>query len=217
MNTCCEGQGTRLIGSLPEHIYSLASDGVYVNLFEPSTIQWTAKGEPLRLKMATRFPFDPEVRLQISAARPTQANIRVRVPSWATREMAVHVNGKQVAMGKPGSYVMLARVWAEGDTASFTLPAALVAVRYTGVDQIPDHERYAVSFGPILLAAVGAPEIRLRLKNVKQPEDLLKHLQPKPGQPLHFVVENNPGVEFMPYGQVDEEPFNCLPAVDKRA
>ena len=36
MNTCCEGQGTRLIGSLPEHIYSLASDGLYVNLFEPS-------------------------------------------------------------------------------------------------------------------------------------------------------------------------------------
>ena len=28
-NTCCEGQGTRLIGSLPEHIYSIAPDGLY--------------------------------------------------------------------------------------------------------------------------------------------------------------------------------------------
>jgi DUF1680 family protein len=130
--------------------------------------------------------------------------------------MAVYVNGKPAATGKPGSYVVLARAWAEGDIASFTLPAALVASRYTGVDQIPDHDRYTVSFGPILLAAVGAPEIRLRLKNVKQPEDLLKHLKPKPGQPLHFLVEDNPGVEFMPYWQVDKEPFNCLPAVDTR-
>ena len=89
--------------------------------------------------------------------------------------------------------------------------------RYTGVDQIPDHERYAVSFGPILLAAVGAPEIRLRLENVRQPEDLLKHLKPKPGQPLHYLVENNPGVEFMPYWQVDKEPFNCFPAVPTHA
>ena len=217
MNTCCEGQGTRLIGSLPEHIYSLASDGLYVNLFEPSTIHWTEGGASLRLKMVTRFPFDPEVRLQFSAARPTQAKIRVRVPSWATREMAVSVNGKPAATGKPGSYVVLDRAWAEGDIASFTLPAALSVERYTGVDQIPDHERYAVSFGPILLAAVGAPEIRLRLENVKQPEDLLKHLKPKPGQPLHYLVENNPGVEFMPYWQVDKEPFNCFPAVDMRS
>jgi len=213
MNTCCEGQGTRLIGSLPEHIYSLAPDGLYVNLFEPSTIHWTEGGASLRLKMVTRFPFDREVRLQFSAARPTQAKIRVRVPSWATREMAVSVNGKPAATGKPGSYVALDRVWAEGDIASFTLPTALVASRYTGVDQIPDYDRYTVSFGPILLAAVGAPEIRLRLKNVRHPEDLLKHLQPKPGQPLHYLVENNPGVEFMPYWQVDKEPFNCFPAV----
>ena len=34
-NTCCEGQGTRLIGSLPEHIYSMASDGLYLHLYEP--------------------------------------------------------------------------------------------------------------------------------------------------------------------------------------
>ena len=217
MNTCCEGQGTRLIGSLPEHIYSLASDGLYVNLFEPSTIHWTEGGASLRVKMATRFPFDPEVRLQFAAARPTQAKIRIRVPSWATRKMAVTVNGQPATTGQPGSYVVLDRAWAEGDTASFTLPAALMASRYTGVDQIPDYDRYVVSFGPILLAAVGAPEIRLRLEGVRKPEDLLKHLKPKPGQPLHFLIENNPGVEFMPYWQVDKQAFNCFPAVPTRA
>ena len=100
MNTCCEGQGTRLIGSLPEHIYSLASDGVYVNLFEPSTLHWTEGGASLRLKMATRFPFEREVRLQFSTAQPTPAKIRVRVPSWATREMTVSVNGKPAGCGQ---------------------------------------------------------------------------------------------------------------------
>ncbi len=214
MNTCCEGQGTRLIGSVPEHIYSLASDGLYVNLFEPSTIHWTEGGASLRIKMATRFPFEREVQLHCSTAHPTQARIRVRVPSWATHEMAVDVNGKAAGSGKPGSYVTVDRAWADGDIASFTLPAALVASLYTGVDQIPTHERYTVSYGPILLAAVGAPEIILRLSKVRKPEDLLKHLQPKPGQPLHYQVANNPGIEFMPYWQVDKEPFNCFPAVD---
>jgi len=217
INTCCEGQGTRLIGSLPEHIYSLASDGLYVNLFEPSTIKWTQNGDTLRLKAITRFPFDPEVQLQFSAARPVQAKIRVRVPSWAAHDMAVHVNSKLAVSGWPGSYVVLNRTWSEGDTVNFTLPMKLDMVRYTGVDQIPDQARYAVTFGPILLAAVGATEISLRLEKGKQPEDLLQQLQPKPGQPLHFTVEHNPGVEFMPYWLVDKEPFNCLPGVDLRA
>jgi hypothetical protein len=155
--------------------------------------------------------------LQFSTAKPTQAKIRVRVPSWATREMAVYVNGKSAGTGKPGSYVVINRTWAEGDVASFTLPAGLVASRYTGIDQIPDHDRYSVSYGPILLAAVGAPEIRLRLANVKTPEDLLKHIKPRPDQPLHFLIEDNPGIEFMPYWQVDKEPFNCFPAVPTRA
>jgi len=217
INTCCEGQGTRLIGSLPEHIYSLASDGLYVNLFEPSTIKWTQNGDTLRLKAITRFPFDPEVQLQFSAARPVQAKIRVRVPSWAAHDMAVHVNSKLAVSGWPGSYVVLNRTWSEGDTVNFTLPMKLDMVRYTGVDQIPDQSRYALTFGPILLAAVGATEISLRLEKGKQPEDLLQQLQPKPGQPLHFTVEHNPGVEFMPYWLVDKEPFNCLPGVDLRA
>ena len=214
INTCCEGQGTRLIGSLPEHIYSLASDGFYVNLFEPSTLHWTEGGASLRVKMETRFPFDPEVRLHFSTAQPQQAKVRIRVPSWAHGEMAVSVNGQAAAKGRPASYVLLDRAWAEGDTVRFTLPAGLWAERYTGVDQIPNHDRYAVSWGPLLLAAVGAPEIRLRLKNVKQPHDLVKHLRPVPGQPLHFRVENNPAVEFMPYWQVNKEPFSCLPAVE---
>jgi hypothetical protein len=128
--------------------------------------------------------------------------------------MVVYVNGEAAATGRPGSYVVLDRAWAEGDIVNFTLPAALRAERYMGVDQIPNHERYAVSWGPILLAAVGAPEIRLLMENVRQPEDVVKHLRPVPGHPLHFQVENNPGVEFMPYWQVDDEAFNCFPAVD---
>jgi DUF1680 family protein len=213
INTCCEGQGTRLIGSLPEHIYSIAPDGLYLNLYEPSTIEWVQNGEPLRLQTSTRFPSDPEVRLVFSAARPARAKIRVRVPSWAAREMPIYLNGKLAATGKPGSYLALERVWSEGDAISFTLPAALRAVPYVGVDQVPDYARYAVFFGPILLAAVGSGEVRLRAERGKPPADFLKQLRSIPGPSLHYSVEHNPGVEFMPYWQVDEQPFTCFPAV----
>ena len=213
INTCCEGQGTRLIGSLPEHIYSVARDGLYVNLFEPSTIRWKQNGQTLSLKMTTKFPFHPAVRLEFSAARPVSAKIRVRVPSWAVREMAVQVNGRPAMTGRPGSYVVIDRTWSNGDTVAFQLPAELRVTRYTGVDQIPGHDRYAILYGPILLAAVGAPEVRLLGTDAKHPERLVELLEPRPGKPLHYTVKNNPGIGYMPYWQVDRQPFNCLPGV----
>ena len=40
--TCCEGQGTRALGSLPEYVFTLnasvPTDGFYLNLFAPSTL-----------------------------------------------------------------------------------------------------------------------------------------------------------------------------------
>jgi hypothetical protein len=213
INTCCEGQGTRLIGSLPEHIYSIAPDGLYVNLYEPSTITWTQGGQALRLRAKTQFPFDPEVRLEVSTERPTPAKIRIRVPAWAERPMAIDVNGKLAATGNPASYVVIDRTWTAGDAVTFALPMALRLEPYTGIDQIPGWDRCAFRFGPLLLAAVGAGEVRMHLEPGRQPGDLLRQLKPKGGQPLHFTVDANPGIEFMPYWQVEKEPFTCFPAV----
>jgi DUF1680 family protein len=217
INTCCEGQGTRLIGSLPEHIFSIANDGVYVNLFEPSTLKWKQAEQDLSLRMTTNFPFDPNVRIEFAARRPVRAKIRVRVPSWASQEMTIQVNGRHAAAGRPGSYIVLDRTWAKADAITFRLPVNLRIQRYTGVDQIPGRDRFAVLWGPILLAAVGAPQINLAGATSSQPESLIELLRPKPGQPLHYTAKDNPGFEFMPYWQVDKQPFDCFPAVVQHA
>jgi DUF1680 family protein len=213
-NTCCEGQGTRLIGSLPEHIYSIAPDGVYVNLFEPSTLTWEHGDEPVSLHMDTRFPFEPKVKLKISTARPTSMKLRVRVPSWATKEMQVLVNDSSSATGKPGSFLMLDRVWSEGDVISFTLPAGFALKEYTGVDQIPGRKRYSLTYGPLLYAAVGSEDTVLHVEGGSRAEDIIRQLAPKPGAPLHFTVAGNPNTTYMPYWQVDKEEFTCFPVID---
>ena len=213
INTCCEGQGTRLLSSLPEHIFSVAPDGFYVNLFEPSTLTWNGNSDPMQLVMKTEFPSDPKVQMQIFANSPMKANIRIRIPSWASTKMDLMVNSKLAATGSPGSYVSLERVWTNGDEVSFTLPIALKLTRYEGVDQIPGHPRYALEYGPILLAVVGSSDAFLKVKGTG-PDDLLSGLAPKTDQPLHFRIPNSDGLEYMPYWQVKEQPFTCFPALD---
>lgn len=216
-NTCCEGQGTRLLGSLPEHIYSIAPDGLYVHLYEPSTIRWQQGGQPMELSLKTRFPYDTAVHCTVKAGTPTEANLRIRIPSWAAGEMKVSVNGQPAGVGKPGTYLSLRRLWSSGDTIDFTLPAAIRFRPYKGEDRLAGKTRYSVEYGPILLAAVGSPQSGLSIDAGQDAGHLAKHLEPIAGLPLHFSVRGNPGQKFMPYWQVSEEEFTCYPAVKSLA
>jgi uncharacterized protein len=229
-NTCCEGQGTRMVGSLPEFIYSLADDGVYVNLFEASWLTTVIRGHGFTLDMQTTFPMDNRVTLRISTVGENPMGLRVRTPSWAVRPMPIQVNGIDAAMGTPGTYTLIDRTWREGDTVSFTLPAEPTLVRYRGADSIAWHFRYALQYGPILLAVVGPmgvpsrrmpglPEgfgegIRLPVEVCQDPEDFPRWLKPVDGKPLHFTIEGNPNHEVMPYWQVPlDQTFTCFPVL----
>ncbi|MGC2404174.1 MAG: beta-L-arabinofuranosidase domain-containing protein [Acidobacteriaceae bacterium] len=216
-NTCCEGQGTRLLGSLPEHIYSIALDGIYLHLYEPSTLRWEQNGQPMALAVDTRFPFGTEVKATVKAGAASQAKIRIRVPSWATGKMPISVNGRPAATGNPGSYVVLDREWADGDTLEFSLPASLRVKRYAGDDQIPGKTKYSIEYGPILLAAVGSPEVDLVLEKGKGAESLADHLEADGASPLHFTMRGNLGQKFIPYWQVSSEEFTCFPCVSETA
>lgn len=212
-NTCCEGQGTRFIGSFPEHIYSIASDGLYLNLYEPSTITWKHDGEQMSLHMETKFPYDNQVKLTVSTDRMKAMKLRIRVPSWAVAEMKVVVNGKNSAKGKPGSYLVLDRTWSAGDTVAFTLPAGLVWTEYKGEDQIPGHKRYSLTYGPLLYAAVSNKDATIHLSNGDKVENLIQQLIPKQDAPLHYSVAGNPDIVYMPYWQIEKEEFTCFPVI----
>jgi len=212
-NTCCEGQGTRLLGSLPEHIYSIAPDGLYVHLYEPSTIRWQQGGYPMELTVNTHFPFDTAVHCTVKVATPTQANLRIRIPSWAGGVMRISVNGKATGEGRPGTYFSLERQWSSGDIIEFTLPAVIRVRPYKGGDQLAGKTRYSIEYGPILLALVGTPQAGLSIDGAHDAEHVAKHVESVAGSPLHFTVRGNPGQQLIPYWQVSGEEFTCYPAV----
>lgn len=216
-NTCCEGQGTRLLGSLPEHIYSIAPDGLYVHLYEPSTIRWTQSGQTIELTVNTQFPFATKVEATVKTETPAKSNIRIRVPSWAAKEMAISINGKAAGSGQPGTYLAIERTWENGDTIEFSLPATIRVRRYAGSDQVAGHPRCSVEYGPILLAAVGSQNATLSIKNGHELEDLAEYLEVIGGSPLHFSVRGNAGQKFMPYWQISDEEFTCYPQVTNLA
>jgi len=184
-----------------------------VNLFEASTVRWQQDGHEMTLSVATRFPLENSVHATVKAATETPTKIRVRVPSWASRDMEVSINGKTAGSGKAGSYLTLDRKWKDGDAIAFTLPASIRVTRYRGEDQIAGKDRYSVEYGPILLAAVGDSNVDLALAKGAVAEALGNHLEPVAGAPLHFTLRGDTSRKLMPYYQVTNEKFTCYPTI----
>jgi hypothetical protein len=209
-NSCCEGQSTRLLGSLPEYIYSLTPDGLYVNLYEPSSIQHKVNGQPLKLTQETHFPFDKQVRLNISASSPVKMKLHIRVPYWATAKMDILINGKKKATGNPGNYVALSRTWNDGDRIDFTLPAGLRITKYAGTDTIPGFDRYGAEYGPVLLSSVADSE------DISEKFVDMSRLRPDTSLPLNFVTDGEHPNRLIPYFMVrGGQRFTSYPAAAK--
>lgn len=215
VNSCCEVSSVGMMSKLPEYIYSKASDGLYVNLFVPSTIKSNLSGGDIILKQETSFPYNPDVVITLNTTSKKEFNLNLRVPSWASESMGISVNGKLTATGTPGTYVSIKRKWSDNDKINFTLPMSMTTVKYTGLDQINGNlDRYALLYGPLLMALEGplvgpdnVPQIAVSAA------DLPGLLTPRSGDLLHFDIKGSPLYKYVPYWQVSGT-FTCFPIIN---
>lgn len=142
---CCVGSGFESHAKYAESIYYHDGEGLFVNLFIPSVLDWKEKG--MKVRQETRFPASETTVLTLSMAEPVRTTFRLRYPSWS-KDVQVRVNGKRVKVRQqPGSYIAIEREWKDGDRIEATYPMHLT------LESAPDHpHRAALLYGPVVLA-----------------------------------------------------------------
>ncbi len=90
---CCVGSGFENHAKYGEAIYYHNDQGIYVNLFIPSEVNWKAKG--ITLHQETAFLAEENTVLTIQTDKPVTTMIYLRYPSWS-KNVKVNVNGKTV-------------------------------------------------------------------------------------------------------------------------
>lgn len=143
---CCTGTGAEEFAKLGDTIYFHDAQGVYVNLFIASELNWQEK--KVTLVQETNFPEEEGTTLTIKTAAPVKMPVHVRVPYWATRGVTVSINGKkQDVTATPSSYLLLDRTWNDGDKIQVAMPMSL------HLAPLPDEPRMqAAMYGPLVLA-----------------------------------------------------------------
>ena len=143
---CCTGTGVEEFAKFGDTIYFHDGDGLFINLFITSELNWPEKG--LRVEQETSFPEQDKTRLVIRAARPVKMDLNIRIPYWATNAGKIILNGATLPVfSTPSSYLTLDRTWKDGDWVEVSLPMGL------HIDALADDPTLqAVMYGPLVLA-----------------------------------------------------------------
>lgn len=144
---CCTGTGMENHVKYADSIYFHDDEGVFVNLFVPSELDWAERG--VKIRQETEFPEVSATLLTVDVDSPKEFPLRIRVPGWAEQGVEVRLNGETFAQSAtPSSYLEINRTWRAGDRIEISMPMSLT------VSPMPDDPTLmAFMFGPLVLAA----------------------------------------------------------------
>ena len=124
---CCPPNVVRTIAEAQDYLYTLSPGTLWVNLYGASVLdtRWTDGGR-VRLRQATEYPWDGDIRIRIDEAPATPVAVKLRIPGWVRPGQAeVRVNGAPVAGAPaPGSYFTVSRAWKAKDEIELKLAFA---------------------------------------------------------------------------------------------
>jgi DUF1680 family protein len=215
---CCTGTGVEEFAKANDSIYFHDDEGIFVNLFMASELNWQQKG--LRLRQETKFPEQQGTSLVIQAAQPTRMTLRIRIPCWLERGGKASVNGAPVAgFAGPGGYLVISRIWRNGDRVQVSLPMKLYAW------PMPDDAGLqAIMYGPLVLVGKLGPAPKEAMFGRMGPDlkgqklslpafkaaaaDPASWIKPVAGQPLTFqTAGQKQNVTLVPFYKVYDQRY----------
>jgi DUF1680 family protein len=147
--TCCPPNIERTFSSLPGYFYSTSKDGLYVHLYDNSTLDWHLEdGTPIKIQQKTSYPWEGAVKVTVTPAEPKDFTFHLRIPGWANGA-SIAVNGKPEPGAKPGEYLAIRRNWKPGDSVTLNLPMETEVVA-SNPRVAEDRGKVAVRRGPVI-------------------------------------------------------------------
>jgi len=147
---CCAGTLPQIAADYRISAYFQNARGVYVNLYLPSTLRWNERGAQFALRQTTDYPYESNLRFDVTASAPATFSVFLRIPAWA-QGASLTVNGMRDSRKvDAGKFAEVRREWKNGDRIELELP---FATRLEAVDA-QHADVMALANGPLVLMAL---------------------------------------------------------------
>lgn len=197
---CCSGTLPQVAADYRILAYFHDADGIYVNLYMPSTLKWTATdGAEMALTQTGDYPMTGNVMMALKTSRASDFAMRLRIPAWASASsepVVIRVNGNRVAPSASLGFAAIRRRWKDGDRIEVTFP---MTMQLEAIDEAhPD--TVALLRGPLVLFAITekAPHVS---------RQQLLAARPLAGQNAWQVETASGPLRLLPFSSMQEEPY----------
>lgn len=193
---CCSGTMPQVAADYRINTYFHDDQGVYVNLYIPSTLKWVQNRASVSLQQKSNYPFDPLITFEVTLAKPTEFAAAFRIPAWA-EGARLSVNGKRDSKPVlPGTFASIRREWKTGDRVELHLP---LSQRLEPLDAA-HQDLVALLSGPLVLFPIGKPVPKLSRR------ELLSAKAASLGK-WQIAAANGP-VHLLPFFSIEDEPYS---------
>jgi hypothetical protein len=126
---CCQHNHAMGWPYYAEHLWMATPDnGIAAILYNSSEVTakvGSEKNNAVTLKQTTHYPFDENIKIEISTTSAVNFPLYLRIPNWCN-DAKVMVNGTAPTITfEPGSYARIERKWKQGDVVELVLPMKL--------------------------------------------------------------------------------------------
>jgi DUF1680 family protein len=164
---CCSGTLPQVAADYHVSTYFRDREGVFVNLYIPSTLGWEQEGTRVSLTQSGSYPLADDISIEITTPQPTRFAVRLRIPAW-TRTPSILVNGQKISDPvHRGTFATVRREWKSGDRIELELPKTL-ELKPVDAQHL---DLVALVYGPLVLFACSddTPKVtRAQLLGAKQ-------------------------------------------------
>ncbi len=146
---CCPTNWCRFIPQVSGLFYAVSDNEIYVNLYAANRAEIKLSGQLIKIRQTTDFPWQPQVKFEVSPSVPADFTLKLRVPGWSS-SVAIAVNGKEIDdCPVNNGYLALCRKWQAGDRVELLM--SMPVQRLEANPQIATARgRVALRRGPVL-------------------------------------------------------------------
>jgi DUF1680 family protein len=200
---CCSGTLPQVAADYHILGYFHDGDGVYVNLYIPSTLKWTAEnGAHMTLTQSGGYPIDGNIAMVLQGSKSANFALRLRIPAWASLDggaAEIRVNGMAVNAPMDKGFATLRRKWKDGDRVELRLP---LPMRLEAIDGAGTRNPDTVALvrGPLVLFALTEDEPKVT-------REQLLAAKAMPGQSVWMAASQSGPVLLTPFTEIHEERY----------
>lgn len=191
---CCTATGLEAMSEIQKNIWFRNDDSILLNMFISSTVVWDERN--VIITQCSDYPDNLVSKLTVHVKEPTEFKLILKEAPVIT----VSVNSEYINLIRENGYIVIQRVFSDGDTIEIGIRASLSLVPLKGREDMA-----ALVYGRVVLAQLGEDSRQANILKENVAQRLVRTKDPQ----LTFTMDGHEKQhsKLIPLYRVEDETY----------